>query len=292
VCNSAAPGEPEERHPHVVDRASLIARGWAQGSIIGGDLMSKWCRVNAEIHGAVVVSQSCDLVHESLDTEPSFEIAPFSKLMRSPQSTFERGAHPRVLEFALAGVTYHFESRDRLFVPRADITAEGVRPDGKLPDDELDLLLDWVTGRYVRPAFPEELGRRLDDKKVQKAIDGQRRHVRSCFISVEPLEELGPSEDYDVRLLIVARAASRGDKQGERAIRDLVRRLVSRFAAAKGVTLAGIRDWPSGDVAPTKAQLDAASSVILRYDDEFVLAELDFWVQLNPDAISYVEPAG
>lgn len=280
------PTEPTATAASSLDRHSILTRGWEQGAIIAPDMLVP-ATDGRPWSGAVVVTQSCDILHERLEAEPFIEVLPFVRHDRTPTSTFERAQHPRILEFAHSGGAVNFVVHDRQFLDRRVLANPSVTPVGRLAADDLDLLLNWLVDRYVRPALPEELGRRLSERKLRESVDGQRSLVSKFFVSVDPLEEIAPHDIYSVGLRLVVRAEHRGNKPAEKKVRDLVKRLMNRFAHADNIIIPDSPDWPRDGSAPSTAQMESAVKTVLRYDDEMTIAELDYWIQFSPEAISH-----
>lgn len=200
-------------------------RGWRQGSVLRCDdnalLGARYLEGQhaGDLIG-LVVSQSCDLTHESLQGEPYAEI--LVGLRAEDDAALKRrgncsaGKHPRCLHMPIRQdgneVWFQFLPWDRLFVDRAELA-------DRMPDDarvvlqaDLDLLVTWLAQRYVRAAFPDDFNNLLDaTRSKQKKLHARLSpDVSGLYARLNPDRELLEGERYALDLLALV-PTFRGD---------------------------------------------------------------------------------
>lgn len=203
----------------------IADRGWRQGSVLRCDdnalLGTHYLegRLAGDLIG-LVVSQSCDLTHESHQGEPYAEI--LVGLRAEDDAALKRrgncsaGKHPRCLHMPIRQdgneVWFQFLPWDRLFLDRAELA-------DRMPDDarvvlqaDLDLLVTWLAQRYVRAAFPDDFNSLLDaTRSKQKKLHARLSpDVSGLYARLNPDRELLEGERYALDLLALV-PACRGD---------------------------------------------------------------------------------
>lgn len=225
--------------------------GWRQGSlIIAGDLVgapvSWWPStpaLDANTDLAVVITQTCDLVHHDQEKEPVVEFI----LVRQPKTAsdrFRRGRHPRILQFDVAGPQPPVREAvitHRGWMPRDALLT--MKPIGDVASEDLPSLQTWLGNRYTRKAMPDAFWERLSDKKQRKTLmavlEACGADVINVFISLEPREtELPAGTPYVVAVKV---AVPRGVKQDavahRRVAQDVLEPLMELFEKSGGFAL-------------------------------------------------------
>jgi hypothetical protein len=113
----------------------------------------------------VVVSQTCDLVADTIQQEPYVEIL-WCRAIERPRSQYCNLRSTRILDFrpnrtthpALA-LTAHC-GQDRYLVPRSILLDAKPRQDRKLSDAATRRAQAWIALRYSRPDVPPHLSSR------------------------------------------------------------------------------------------------------------------------------------
>lgn len=201
-------------------RSEMIRMGWRQGSLLPESLHAE-VRVNPFATSLpqdvrfVVISQTCDLVHGSLDAEPAAEVIAGRRIDRVLHEK-QHARNPRELHLGFRSsdgseIPVAFRIWDRGFVDRTVLI--GVAPDSSLsvPDDDLRVLIRFVARRYDRVAFPDEFLRRFDHVKdrIEKLTRKHKDDIIDIFLILEPFEELRPldgtaqDKNYSVRVYVV-----------------------------------------------------------------------------------------
>ncbi|MFN8519582.1 MAG: hypothetical protein U0667_09420 [Chloroflexota bacterium] len=195
MTDPAAPPSP------VLD---LRARGWRQGSIPPQDLAVELCRLTALAPLAtddhlVVISHDCDICHPDIAKEPDAELIVVRRLPARPSGDWTFMRSPRVLEFEaqVGGQSQSFRvaASERLVVPRTRLV--GVDPAAHLETQPPDLLVAWLTNRYIRRAFPDAFNDRLRAKRkdIERPLKGSGEHLHSIYLLIDD-DELSPDVSY------------------------------------------------------------------------------------------------
>lgn len=200
--------------------SAIREKGWRQGSILQNedvrDYLGSSETPSDEIVG-IVITQSCDLVHHSLEGEPSVEIL-LGKIVDKPNPSFRFSKHPRKLHLHLA----HTDTNEQFveLVPHeksivARELLKDIEPDPArfLPEQDLRVLTSWLAARYDRPALPDAFNDRIHasikgQEKIAKRISDS---VLALFIDIQPFEELPPEEVYIVNFVAVVPKGFEGD---------------------------------------------------------------------------------
>ena len=142
---------------------SIQEFGWRQGSVLATETSQQlpipFPQPLADGDFALVISQSCDVVHPSYDLEPTVELLVARAIEDAAKDgNLAFGKNPRKIQFQLdeaeGSQLYEISIHDRLRVPR-DILDEAPPSDQiTLDPDLVDLLARWVAKRYTRAALP------------------------------------------------------------------------------------------------------------------------------------------
>jgi hypothetical protein len=172
----------------------------------------------------IVLSQSCEVQHESYDDEPEVEIIVADPLIKS-DSRYVRLRNPRILHLPL-GVgdadTYHelLASR-RKNLPRQLLETVVPDPTRHLSDASGRQLMMWIVERYVRAAFPDEFVRRLAkvDKRLENLFKKRSSDTTGVWVWLNTQDELESGTPYIINHAIVTmRSAGYADRaQRQRA---------------------------------------------------------------------------
>ncbi|QJR14204.1 hypothetical protein DSM104440_00997 [Usitatibacter palustris] len=153
----------------------------------------------------IVLTQSCDLVHNNLAAEPSAEVIVASPITDEDKEV-RHLRNPRRLQIEGAqdqnSVLLDLRITQRHSIPKWVLA--GHEPDGDrmIPEGDLRTLVQWVAARYDRRAFPDAFMDRLKpvDKNLQKAWK-RMRAVTCIYLSISSYEELPEESPYRVALI-------------------------------------------------------------------------------------------
>lgn len=218
-------------------------KGWQQGAVItAGDAPAWRFRVPLTLEAdavLIVISQSCDVVQPCLEREPWIEVLK-ARPAREANGNLAHGKHPRMVQFELGGATYEASCHDRTTFPREALAT--LAPDARrLRDHTIGILAEWIAKRYVRPAFPDELNRRINPQR-QKIADILKRHgvsISQILLHHTPDQELaegGPA--YNIAVKLVMTVDEYEDKAKRASATQAVLPLGNALSACPGIEVA------------------------------------------------------
>lgn len=234
----------------MADMGKRIAmQGWRQGCLLGEVELQ---RLAAEqglglVEGsmAIVVSQSCDLTHGDLATEPYVEVI-IAQRVDKRHPDFLYGKHPRCLHLPLQRDGGDEQSLalapwQRLQFPRECLADWSPDAEHYLLRADLQILVTWLAQRYVRGALPDDFNNLLGRKrkrweKLRKRLSGP---VSGLFVELNPSGELQDGQHYSVNLLALVpvdqKASLEDARQVVRQLAELMESLgMDVQAVAKG----------------------------------------------------------
>ncbi len=235
----------------------LEQAGWLQGAVVKPvDAPALGLDSNADDLW-VVITQSCDLVHDPLEDEPWVEIVRASRVGAS-DGNFEDLKNPRRLHLTDTKYgTLELRTKDRRLINRERL--RGLAPDGVLEPTPLRTLQTFMARRYNRAAFASEFNRRRDGTVRHQGEDNQtmKKRVRKVETAFKKLnqnlhmilvtdgvleEELQPwtddaalQEPYKFALVGVFDATKEG--VNERDLEAAMKELTSALNACPGILI-------------------------------------------------------
>jgi len=178
----------------------------------------------------VIISQSCDILHQKIDDEPyiAFLAGCFEK---EKDGNLLYGKNPRRLQIEHNQSVIGFSVHDIIVITKE--LFEEVNPKHgsiALNKDNIKQIINWISRRYARAAFPHEFNSRLSkDKQIDKASKNPfMEKVSLIYIDVID-EELESDQIYEVTMII-------GVKHGSnQEIRDQVDVLFNKTFNVLGI---------------------------------------------------------
>ena len=209
--------------------AQLEKAGWRQGSVVGAPAIQQLTDIIDDMPFTknlmlLVASQSCDIAHNNVDTEPYIELSVARKI-EVIEGRLSHNRNPRILHTHLTCRTkdadvYTKENLELRAFERTTLKKEmlaGLRPDPDrvMEDRQLQSYVAWLAARYSRPALPatfNDLIRAADPrgKLRDKAKRGNAQLV-GIYVEINPDRELKDGESYLVNLLGLLPAGFAGD---------------------------------------------------------------------------------
>ena len=121
----------------------------------------------------ILVSQDCDIAHQSYDVEPFIEFLIATRRRAADEDKgLQWGKHPRRFQFSMQhqGIValYEINVNNRYRAPREMLL--GGLPKGRLNAKLTEAICRWVAKRYTRPAFPDEFNRRSRTARDKLAL--------------------------------------------------------------------------------------------------------------------------
>jgi hypothetical protein len=205
-CAAAKPTTEDQDLP---GPEAIKKRGWRQWSCVAGDDIPRV--LDGTPHGAdgarlLVVTQSCDLVHESYENEPVVETFLCEALGpdHQPDGNFTAGKNPRSLlvRFPVAGTDQWFRLRSngRALVPRHRLARIDPDPSVVVTDQAVRTLQRWLINRMIRTAFPDAFNDRTQRarNKLESRLKKGGASLLGLYINLTPWEELPGDQSYAV----------------------------------------------------------------------------------------------
>ena len=264
----------------------LNARGWMQGSIAGADatrivadaLIRQDCGDLADLlvagkFCAVVITQTCDLVHPDEAVEPyvEFAIAQLTDGKAPHQDTvmksFRRFAAP------LSDGKRHLQFRpwNRCHVQRGALTETDPSTELMLGRRARQDLVHWLTTRYKRAAFPNCFNDRLAAVKAPdrlcEALDAAP-DLTDVFLLLRPRDEELKDEaiPYTCDIVLLCKRDVSMDTAGRLSLEPTVQAVEEILAEVPGI---------------------AVENVVLRGEEQFSLHEMREYEQWQFDHVSF-----
>ncbi len=186
---------------------AIKERGWRQWSCVACDDMPRV--LDGAPHGAdgarlLVVTQSCDLVHESYENEPVVETFLCEPLGpdHQPDGNFTAGKNPRslLIQIPIEGTDHWFRLRSngRALVPRHRLARIDPDPLVVVTDKTERTLQRWLINRMMRTAFPDVFNDRTQRarNKLESRLKKGGASLLGLYINLTPWQELPGDQSY------------------------------------------------------------------------------------------------
>ena len=199
--------------------------GWRQGSILPSELLERLAATHGfgigEHDFGITVSQDCDLVQQSLELEPTFEVLVARAQSGDLQGPKTHGKNPRVLQFQCRDRVYEISMRERYFADRRLLQECGPEVAFVLPERTRKLIPRWMALRYARTAFPTAFNVRIASSvdRIKKILDKRGIDITAIFM-VMAMDELPESTPYEISIVATI-SAEAGNEVRKRALQAL-----------------------------------------------------------------------
>lgn len=229
------------------EQRNLPDVSWRQGAIIGRELVSPANDALSvpmpipEDSLLILVSQDCDIAHQSYEVEPFIEFLVATRMSATDEDKgLQWGKHPRRFQFSIQHqgdqALFEININDR-YRTRREILLDGL-PEGHLDSKTTEALCRWVAKRYTRPAFPDEFNRRCKAAREKlAALFKKRGHlILSIQVRLEPEEvELPAGENYRIMLYAVCDRDTWDDPMSRAEATKLVEQIGTKLAECDGI---------------------------------------------------------
>ncbi len=227
------------------NREHLIEAGWKQGNLLVPD--DSLFKENAlyeipEDARLLIVSQKCDLIHESFESEPFFEVLCLHPLNQEPNGGYLGGKNSRRIEFSLNtpgdDITHWFALPYKRHLINRELLLER-QPESSLQDKPMKMILAWLSRRYTRVAFPESFVSRINTRKTPIAKKFSRLNplISNVFVCVRPFEELDDANEYSMEIMLVMDAKKFDDAKTYRLCDTIKNELEYQLGECDGIKL-------------------------------------------------------
>ncbi len=226
-----------------MEASRVKALGWRQGSLLPrpllGELLEKFGpgAIPAEEAVAVVISHDCDVTNESWDVEPTCEVL-WGRIVARPDKSLWWRKNPRRLQVPHETSTLEFLIHDRRIVERECLASH--EPAGCLEETQLREVRSWITARYLRAAFPDELNKRTKSA-VAKLREYFKKHDECALLNAIYLyvsdDELKDGVDYEIMVIGTMRESAHQDRASREAANGVLLRIGRELEGCDGIEL-------------------------------------------------------
>lgn len=126
---------------------------------------------------------------------------------------YTHGKNPRVLHLEIDESRFEFDINRTLKIDRSILTEHALEPSGpKIPRSKMKEVLDWLSRKYSRSAFPEEFNNIL--KQIPKLEKGLTEiyqtfpAIHKIFFLINPDKEIEPPEQYNLSIYVLLKGIS------------------------------------------------------------------------------------
>lgn len=225
------------------NREHLTEAGWKQGKLLDPD--DSRFKENAlyEIPDdarLLIVSQTCDLIQESFESEPFFEILCLHPLNQKPDGAYLGGKNSRRIEFSLdppgEDITHWFALPHNRHQINRKLLLER-QPESSIQDKPLKMILAWLSRRYTRVAFPESFVKRINTRKkpIAKKFSRLNPLVSNVYVRVTPFEELDDAKEYSMEIMLVMDVEKFNDTKAYRLCNTIKNELDYQLGECDGI---------------------------------------------------------
>lgn len=239
-ANESNPNQKRDPQQRESVRDSLITHGWRQGSLLPPELVANLAAQDllpAESSDLdfIIVSHTCDVIHESLENEPSVEVLVVRKIEQL-EGNFSRGKNPRRIHFEFEGATYEGVIHKRISLPREILL--GSTPRVTLPPSLCKLLGRWISKRYSRAAFPNAFEDRIRKAHgdFQKILSPASKHISGIYLLIEDAELPGDQE-YEISIFATVPEPQAGNPLLMAKAAEALARLATRMNECDGINV-------------------------------------------------------
>lgn len=211
--------------------------GWRQGMILPSTAVAELCNAYSCGNGdgvvAIVVSQSCDILHHSLTNEPTIELLIATRIAHE-DNLFIHRRHPRKLHFPIvqnnASVWFEANICNRHYMERQLLA--GHHPDlgMQIHQDDVKTISQWIASRYLRHAFPDNFVKRIDHKKIRKLLKQKKSaYLSGIYLHLSSDDELTDDEPYEIEIVGTITTDDFGDKNKRESAIDLINAIATEM---------------------------------------------------------------
>lgn len=218
--------------------------GWRQGDLIEGTCVEPLLASSIDFLDLrelfpdvlVLICQDCDLVSDHLDKEPYVECLA-GIFIESCNAIFQYGRNPRTLHLDAGSFFIEFSIHDRFRVPKGSLIELGIRNAAlSLGISEKRQVLDWITKRYIRPAFSDTFNKRLEYKRKEQDVLAKSKLSENVLVVLFDVsgDEYLSDQIYELQIVIgVVEGTSKEEK-------DLIERAYESAFTVKGIIVVDI----------------------------------------------------
>jgi len=181
------------------DVEKIVQHGWRQGAVLLPESAPDTNAFEPSLKNInaksilIVITQDCDIVQPDFEKEPYVEILLASPVSGATNGNCLYGKNPRLIQFHVGERCFEASCHDRARMDRRILATCSPCEIHCVDEDHILMLRQWLAKRYTRPAFPDQLNRRVNAKPYGPAIRKileQRGHLfQQIFLSCTPRDE-------------------------------------------------------------------------------------------------------
>lgn len=189
----------------------IMQHGWRQGAVLlpesalGSDDFEPLLKGIESESILIVITQDCDVVQPDFEKEPHVEVLLARPVTGTPDGNCLYGKNPRLIQFRVGERYFEVSCHNRARTNRRVLASCRPCEVHSLDEDSILMLRQWLAKRYTRPAFPDQLNRRIKSKPhgsgISKILERSGHLFQQIFLSCTPrYEEL--VADIPYRLIL------------------------------------------------------------------------------------------
>lgn len=226
--------------------SAIRTNGWRRGNFLNESCTPEVLEQCGQSHHPnsrlVLLSHDCDIVHNR-NSEPNTEVCVAEPLEGDLNGNYTHGKSPRILHIGidLPDTSRHFEihASKRFWIDRSLLREH--TPDDLLKFDgkNLDILIDWITYKYNRAAFPDAFNDRLGPslKDIQKVAKRSGDNLSAVYLALSPNEELDGDQDYQVHLVGLMEPDQFSIQELRLACAEAIREISTKIHGCNGINV-------------------------------------------------------
>lgn len=232
--------------------------GWRQGVIVPASLILEGFPDGSpatDKDHAMVVSQSCDLVHYDLQNEP-FAVVLLLKSIESGNPDFLHGKNPRCLHVQTTDGTWlEAWAWNQVGIPRDHLADKQAWASFELAQKTLRNVLDWLAKRLTRIAFPDDFNQELKPKSnaIRELLKSNHALFSEVLLYITPFDDLEDDQRYQLACYLLMDTDVYEDSEQLKSARDVAAKLENLFTDS-GMEVAECS--PVSEAALTVAELN------------------------------------
>lgn len=229
----------------LVDSKIIKQNGWKQGACLlvntSVEIYTTTKCMKEQLPEGLyfVLSQDCDILNQNLEKEPVIELIKASKIPQRDHR-LTSGKNPRQLHIILnqGNSCLEFLPHNRLFIARTYLKTQ-CADQVEIIDQQLDMLINWITKRYRRHGFPDAFNSRCKPimEGIKQILSNEAKKIRGIFIRLNTRKELEANEKYKLIIKMLVPKEFYEDKQGLSAIHDGFDKILRLFDSINGIEI-------------------------------------------------------
>lgn len=263
------------------DPRLIYTNGWRQGKLVrledSHTVLELVEYVITESSRLIVISQDCDLVHNSYKNEPFVELIVAEPIAVKCDKSLTHGKNPRKLHFSLVNngdlTSYQCLASSKISIPR--VILESIVPceEVLIIPEELQILKRWLSSRYSRTAFPDALNDRINPVRqdIEKILKSNGEKITAIYIFLDPWNEIPEGYDYNIAIYGAMLVNDYSEEECLQSVTEAIEGIAVKLNECAGINVV---DYSA------------------RSESDITLSDLRMLVQWNYEYLSYRDKPG